>query len=225
MPSARAEHVSIESHPNSFPSAPPQQRVRMKYQLSSALRGCSTEIALLEDHYLSVRSRRLRTPPLHYVFDLRFVRPKPARVRNVAWIWIGASVLSTAITSAAAWWAAQSSTPWTSPAFFGAVAGVVTAGAAAFFALRQTSESLQFVSVHGAAPLVSILGGIGSAKSGKRFFIEMIKSINTAKAARPQLAAHFLRDEMREHHRLHELKVLSDEQYAASKARILKAHE
>lgn len=225
MPSARAEHVSIESNPTSYPATPPQQRVRMKYQLSSALRGCSTEIAILEDHYLSVRSQRLRTPPLKYVFDLRFVRPKPVRVRNVAWIWIVASAFSAVIAGAAAWLAAQSATLWTSPAFFGAVAGVIVAGAAAFFAVRQTSESLQFVSVHGAAPLVSIVGGIGSAKSGKRFFIEMIKSINTAKVARPQLAGHFLRDEMREHHRLHELKVLSDEQYAASKTRILQAHE
>jgi hypothetical protein len=225
LPSARAEHVSIESDPHSFPAVPAQQRVRLKYQLSSALRSCSTEIALLEDHYLSVRSQRLGTPPVKYVFDLRFVRAKPARVRNVAWMWIVASVVSAAITGAAAWLATQSATPWTSPACFGAVIGVIAAGAAAFFALRQTSESLQFVSVHGDVPLVSIVGGIGSTKSGKRFFIEMIKSINTAKVARPQLAAHLLRDEMREHHRLHELKVLSDEQYAASKTRILQAHE
>ena len=196
----------------------------MKYHLSSALHGCSTEIAILEDHYLSVRSQRLRTPPLKYAFDLRLVRPKPVCVRNVAWIWIVAAGLSITVTGAAAWLAAHSATPWTSPAFFGAVAGLIAASVATFFALRHTSESLQFVSVHGGAPLVSIMGGIGSAKSGKRFFIEMIKSINTAKVARPQLVAHFLRDEMREHHRLHELKVLSDEQYAASKAQILQAH-
>lgn len=225
MPSARAEHVSLGTDLHSFPAEPAQQRVRQKYQLCSALRGCSTEIALLEDHYLSVRSQRLGTPPLKYVFDLRFVRAKPARVRNVAWIWIVASVLSAAITGAAAWLATQSPTPWSSPALFGAMAGLIAAAAAAFFALRHTSESLQFVSVHGDAPLVSIVGGIGSTQSGKRFFIEMIKSINSAKAARPQLAVHFLRDEMREHHRLHELKVLSDEQYAASKTRILQAHQ
>jgi hypothetical protein len=225
MPSARAEHVSIESDPHSFPAVPSQQRMRLKYQLASALRGCSTEIAILEDHYLSVRSQRLGTPPLKYVFDLRFVRAKPARVRSVAWTWIVASVFAAAMTGAAAWLATQSPTPWTSPAFFGAVASLIAAGTAVLFALRQTSESLQFLSVHGEAPLVSIMGGVGSTKSGKRFFIEMIKSINFAKAARPQLAAHFLRDEMREHHRLHELKVLSDEQYAASKTRILQAHE
>lgn len=52
----------------------------------------------------------------------------------------------------------------------------------------------------------------------------MIKSINLAKAARPQRPTHFLRDEMREHNRLQGLNVLSEAQYSAGKARILQAH-
>ena len=72
--------------------------------------------------------------------------------------------------------------------------------------------------------LVSVLGGVGSAKAGKRFFIEMIKNVDAAKLARPQPKQEWLRDEMREHQRLRELKVLSEEEYVASQARILKAH-
>jgi hypothetical protein len=71
---------------------------------------------------------------------------------------------------------------------------------------------------------VSVIGGIGSAKAGKAFFVELIKDINTAKTARPQARAQFLRDEMREHHRLHALGVLPDADYEASKARILASH-
>ena len=81
--------------------------------------------------------------------------------------------------------------------------------------LRRTTESLEFVSMHGGATLVSVTGGIGSARAGKKFFIELIKSINAAKAARPQERPQLLRDEMREHHRLRELGVLSEEQYEA----------
>ena len=55
--------------------------------------------------------------------------------------------------------------------------------------LRRTTESLEFTSVHGGATLVSVTGGIGSARTGKKFFVELIKSINAAKAARPQAAA------------------------------------
>ena len=89
---------------------------------------------------------------------------------------------------------------------------------------RRTVESLEFVSVHGGATLISVVGGIGSARAGKQFFVELIKSINAAKAARPQERPQLLRDEMREHHRLRELGVLSEQQYEQSKARILASH-
>ena len=78
--------------------------------------------------------------------------------------------------------------------------------------------------MHGGATLLSVAGGIGSARAGKHFFIDLIKSINAAKAARPQDRPQFLRDEMREHHRLRELGVLTDLQYEQSKARILSSH-
>ena len=91
-------------------------------------------------------------------------------------------------------------------------------------AVRHTSESLNFTSVHGGAPLVHVIGGIGSTKAGKSFFVAMIKEIAAAKSARQQAKQQMLRDEMREHHRLRELGVLSEADYEASKARILKAH-
>ena len=90
--------------------------------------------------------------------------------------------------------------------------------------LRRTTESLEFTSVHGGVTLVSVTGAIGSAREGKKFFIELIKSINAAKLARPQPPHQFLRDEMREHHRLRELGVLTESQYETSKSRILAAH-
>jgi hypothetical protein len=69
-----------------------------------------------------------------------------------------------------------------------------------------------------------VIGGLGSTKAGKAFFVSMIKEIAAAKSARPQAKQQLLRDEMREHHRLRELGVLSEANYEASKARILKAH-
>ena len=78
--------------------------------------------------------------------------------------------------------------------------------------------------MHGEATLASVTGGIGSARNGKKFFVELIKNINAAKSARPQGKQQFLRDEMREHHRLRELGVLTEQQYEESKARILAAH-
>jgi hypothetical protein len=104
------------------------------------------------------------------------------------------------------------------------VAALLAAIVAALMFLRRTTESLEFTSVHGGVTLVSVTGAIGSAREGKKFFVELIKSIHAAKAARPQPPPLFLRDEMREHHRLRELGVLSEEQYAECKSRILASH-
>jgi hypothetical protein len=100
------------------------------------------------------------------------------------------------------------------PGLFAGAGATIAAAIASFYFLRHTTESLNFTSVHGGTTLVGILGGIGSAKTGKRFFIEMIKNIDAAKLARPQSKQEWLR----------ELKVLTEDEYVASQARILKAH-
>jgi hypothetical protein len=113
---------------------------------------------------------------------------------------------------------------WSSPIFLSALVTLVASGGAIAMFLRRTVESLEFVSQHGGSTLLSVVGGIGSARAGKRFFIELIRSINAAKTLRPQERPQLLRDEMREHHRLRELGVLSEQQYEQSKARILASH-
>lgn len=225
-PGPRAEHISIESSPDleTRPVRQPHRITLATFKLRSALRGCSTEVSILQDHHLAVRAERLHAPPLKYSFDLRFLNPKPVRVRHIAWNWIAATGVLLVAACSLITLALASSTGVMEAVLLGGIGSAIAAGVATFFSLRRTTESLEFVSVHGGAALVSILGGIGSAKAGKRFFIDVIKNINAAKAARPQSEQHFLRDEMREHHRLRELNVLSAAEYEASKARILKAH-
>src|SRR5262245_54808448 len=56
---ARAEHISMESdHDYLAAPRPARRKVRSTYALRSRLRGCETELSLLEDHWLSVRSVR-----------------------------------------------------------------------------------------------------------------------------------------------------------------------
>jgi hypothetical protein len=225
--SARAEHISIEAEPDAVASPEPHRRrkVRTRYLLRSRLRGCETEVSILEDHYATVRTVRPDAQPCKYEFDLRFANPKPVRVRSISWFWLA---LSSALALLAAggllstW--NDGAARWSSPLFLTALLTLLACPGAVVMFLRRTVETLEFTSVHGGATLVSVAGGIGSARAGKRFFIELIKNINAAKAARPQPRAQLLRDEMREHHRLRELGVLDEQQYQQSKARILAAH-
>ena len=225
---ARAEHISIESDHDYVTAAVKgigRRKVLTSYSLRSRLHGCETELAILEDHYLAVRSVRPHGEPKKYEFDLRFVKAKPVRVRHISWFWLALALGFAALGGAALWTlAAAPQRSWLDPVLATALATLAASIGAALMFLRRTTESLEFTSVHGEITLAGVTGGIGSARSGKKFFVELIKTINAAKAARPQSRQQVLRDEMREHHRLRELGVLSEKQYEASKARILAAH-
>lgn len=223
---ARAEHISIEGDAETFSSQAkePHRITRHTYTLASRLRGCVTELSIFDGFYLGVRTARPDSEPRRYQFDLRYADPKPARVRHVSWTWLIVSIGLALMGAGAVASALPSDSPSTSTGLIGgAIALCVSIGALLLF-LRRTTESLEFRSAHGGATLVSVTGGIGSARNGKKFFIELIKSINAAKLARAQPKPQFLRDEMREHHRLRELGVLSEQQYEQSKARILAEH-
>ena len=120
---ARAEHISIEASPDiAAPVRHPHRRTLSKFILSSRLRAASTELSLLQDHYISVRQTRGKEAPRKYVLDLRFVNARPERVRNVAWVFLGAAIVALLATIGALLWARSEATNfWMHPGFFGAV--------------------------------------------------------------------------------------------------------
>jgi hypothetical protein len=223
---ARGEHIHIEAEPGSVAAPTPHRlrKVRTSYLLKSSLRGCETEVSILEDHFVSVRTVRPDAQPRKYEVDLRFANPKPVRVRTISWFWFSLASCMALLAAGGLWATWADAGRWPSPIFLAALVTLLASAGATIMFLRRTVESLEFVSAHGGVTLVSVVGGIGSARAGKRFFIELIKSINAAKATRRQELPQFLRDEMREHHRLRELGVLTEQQYEQSKARILASH-
>jgi hypothetical protein len=223
---ARAEHISLEAETDiAAPFArPPHRKVRSTYVLKSGLRDCSTELSLLDDHYLQVHSQRPRKESKKYSIDLRYLNSQPVRTRRIAWAWWSMSAALLLSTGGALWLGFSSAAFFASSGFIIACITTLATIGTVFLAVRHTTESLNFTSVHGGASLVHVIGGVGSTKAGKAFFVAMIKEIAAAKSARPQSKQQLLRDEMREHHRLRELGVLSETDYEASKARILRAH-
>lgn len=229
----KAEHISLETQGDDLSDDQvdgllrkrPVRKVRCDYALQSKLRGCVTKLALLEDHFLSVQMVRPDAEPKKYEFDLRFVNAKPVIVRHIAWFWMALALCLVGLSGTALWmfWP-QTVAAWIAPVPLTAIAAIFAAAGSVVMFLRRTTESLEFWSVHGQVTLVSVTGAIGSTHDGKKFFVELIKSIGAAKTARPQPPQQFLRDEMREHHRLREIGALSEAQYAASKDRILAAH-
>jgi hypothetical protein len=230
---AKAEHISLETQGDYLSEDQvdgllrkrPVRKVRCDYALESKLRGCVTKLALLEDHFLLVQMVRPDTAPKKYEFDLRFVNAKPVITRHIAWFWLVLAISLIGLAATALWmlWP-KTPAAWVAAVPLTAIAAIFASVGSVVMFLRRTTESLEFWSVHGQVTLVSVTGAIGSTRDGKKFFVELIKSIGAAKAARPQPPQQFLRDEMREHHRLRELGALSEAQYEASKSRILAAH-
>lgn len=225
----RAEHISLDTGHDDDALVTPKKRAhrptRLNYTLASKLRGCTTQLGLLDEHFLSVQLTRPDIEQRKYDFDLRFANAKPVIVRHIAWFWLALAVSLAALATGALWmlWP-KNAAEWVHPVPLTAVVALLASLGSVLMFLRRTTESLEFTSVHGGVTLVSVTGAIGSAREGKKFFVELIKSINAAKAARPQPPHQFLRDEMREHHRLRELGVLTEEQYETSKSRILASH-
>jgi hypothetical protein len=223
---ARAEHISLASEPEPTAAPPVHHRaVCANFTLAAPLCDSAMRISILEDHFVAVHNARAHDSPLDYMLDLRFANPKPRRVRHIAWSWLASTLSLAAFASLALWSAAAPIAVFLqSPGFGIALMCVLGMLGTLLRFMRATTEAVQFLSEHGEAVLIDIRGGLGSTRRGQRFFVELIRNIRAAKQARPQPKREWLRDEMREHHRLRELQVLSEESYEASKARILKAH-
>jgi len=72
--------------------------------------------------------------------------------------------------------------------------------------------------------LIVITGGLGTTRAARKCALDIVKHVNLARKRNQQTKQMFLRDEMREHGRLHDEGALTDEQYEDAKARILKSH-
>jgi hypothetical protein len=90
--------------------------------------------------------------------------------------------------------------------------------------LYFTTESLIFVSQNGRARFITITGGLGTTRAARKCALDIVKHISATHKAATASRAHYLRDEMREHVRLRDAGVLSDQQYEDAISRILKAH-
>jgi hypothetical protein len=220
---ARIENIVLDGEVETA-TAPNQQQHRNtvhSYRLACRPTGSFTALSILEGHYLGVCSPGPRMEPLKYQFDLRFAEPTPVRVRRFPWFWLLVAAGFAAFGSGAL----HAALPARNfPGMVGGILAMAISIAAVYVALRRTTESLQFRSVHGHASLVSVTGDLGSARRHKNVFAVLTRNVHAAKHARPQGQPQFLRDEMREHYRLRQMGVLSVKEYEASKARILAAH-
>ena len=220
-----AEHILLESDERDVPELRSARKVHARLHVVNRLRRRSVELALIDYCYLSVQTQRLGRPVARYVLDLRFVDSTLRLSRHVAWRWmIATTVLATLAVGVASWIRASSSAWWQHDwlPVLGTLAGLAVG--AALVTLYRTTKTLTVFSVCGQAKLLEVTGGVGSFQSIRRFSRSLAAHVQIATARRRATRAAHLRDEMREHTRLHLAGVLSGQEYETSKRRILARH-
>jgi hypothetical protein len=220
-----AEHILLESDERDVPELRTARKVHARLNVASRLRRRSVELALIDYCYLSVQVQRLGRPAAQYVVDLRFVDSALHLSRHVAWRWMIATAVLAALAAGVASWIRASSSAWWQHDWL-PVLGTLTglAVCAALVSLYRTTKTLVVFSVCGQAKLLEVTGGVGSFQAIRRFTRSLAAHVQIATARRRGTRAAHLRDEMREHTRLHVAGVLSKQEYETSKRRILARH-
>jgi hypothetical protein len=220
-----AEHISLQSETVEVTAKPITRKPVVKYQLRSRARGSLTRVSILEGNFVNINTKRARASAQEHTLDLRFVDPRPIGIRKVGWPWmyvaIGLTVLASLAGAFAVFFASPFARVWAVPTAI--VLGTFTISSY-LMCLYCTTESLIFVSQHGRARVITITGGLGTTRAARKCAIDVVKHIGAARKASKQSRAHYLRDEMREHSRLRDAEVITDEQYEDAMAKILKAH-
>jgi hypothetical protein len=219
-----SEHILLESDEREVPALRNARKTHGQVEVRSRLRRRVLRLEIIDYYYLSVRSLS-RFGELEYVLDLRFVAAPPRVSRHVAWRWINASLVLLGFATVMAAWIGSSAAPSWQHGWLRVCAAVTGIWVlATLVAAYRTTETVRLYSVHGAARLLEFTGGLGTFRALRPFLAKLVAHTRLALAARRPARAEHLRDEMREHSRLREIGVLSDEEYEAAKLRILAHH-
>ena len=211
----QGEHILLESeqeHTVPDPRGPRRRHARV--DVPDRIRRRALRLTIIDYFYLTVRVQRSQSVMAEYVLDLRFVDPSVRMSRHIATKWLVATLVLAALAVAIGMY------NWLVACL---IASTLTVGAGLVCAYR-TTETLAVFSLHGRARLLEYTGTFGLGRALRPFLIKLSAHVRIAVAARRPSKALHLRDEMREHARLHEAGVLSKLEYEAGKARILAAH-
>ena len=219
-----SEHILLESEERGLPDSDGARITHAAWHCRSRLRMRRLELAIIDYCYLAVRARRSGSVR-DYVLDLRFIDRSIRATRHVPWNCI---LVSLALASAAAFSIRQvvsSTAPWWwQHRLLLCAATLGSTACSGLVCAWRTTETLSLRSLHGGATVLEFTGGLGTLRSGRTFVRKLAAHIQLATADRRTKRTEHLRDEMREHFRLKEAGVLSQEQYDACKARILAQH-
>jgi hypothetical protein len=218
------EYVRLETEPESpkVPHPRASRKTHARVDVSDILRRRELRLEIIEYFYLVVRLQRARSVLSEYVVDLRFVDPSVQVKRQIAFRWLVSALVLATLAVGIGLRIDSSAAPDNLVAACFIVAGLAVASAA--IGIYRTTETVTVYSLYGRARLFEYTSTLGAIRVLKPFLTKLAAHIRIAVAARRPSKAQHLRDEMREHFRLHQTGALSAHEYETGKTRILAQH-
>lgn len=218
-----SEHIYIGSDNLNPDPKTAGKTVRERVELRNGVRKIATELTLYEEGFLKVaptiRGKRGDVVRL----DLHFLDPVPTVTRVIAKRAIYAALGCAAVAGGAfALRSAQVLQPFVWYAMAAASFATLVALATALY---RSHVRFEFATIHGRAPVLTLMANLGSIRRYKAFMPTLTSAIDEAAEAIGVDTATYLRAEMREHYRLREAGVIDHDECAASTGRILAQFE
>ena len=192
-------------------------------ELQQAAGDSCHRFTIFNGEYLRILRRTAAQVSRDYWINLAFLDPQP--VRSWSPVWSAASGISAVAALAAIGLhrepVALSADPYSSVA---ASLAVIASLSCLGIAVRKSFGEFRFLSIHGRAPIFQISSNRPDCHEVRAFLLHLRGAAEKARAGQWQTKGDYLRDEMKEHRRLQNAGVLSEEQFQAARGLILRAH-
>jgi hypothetical protein len=213
-----SEHIYIGSDEARNPKAT-ARTVRERAELHNPLRRSSTTLTLFAEGFVGVTEQRSGKTHNTYHLDLQYLDPVPEFTRVVARHSFYAAFASGGLAAVAAFLSRFQAIETAAWIAFGAtaIAAIATFAVGVFRSYEKTT----FCTIHGRAPVLTLLANVGAVKKFRAFVPTLSAAIEESAERISEDTSAYLRAEMREHYRLRGDGVLTQQDCAESTGRIL----
>ena len=213
-----SEHIYIGSDEARNPKTT-ARTVRERVVLRNAVRRASTTLTLYAEGFVGVAEESGGKARDTYHLDLQYLDPVPSLERVIAGRWFYATLGNGVVAALAAFLTRFELLQTAAWITFGiaALAALATLSVGVYFSYEKTT----FSTIHGRAPVLTLLANVGAVKKFRAFVPVLSAAIEEAAEQIGDDTSAYLRAEMREHYRLRGDRVLTQGVCAESTGRIL----
>jgi hypothetical protein len=206
------EHICLASDTEDSSQA---RVINRRFEQLSNWRRRRAVFTVFNEYHVAIETSGLGRKPRGYQFDLSFLSSRPNRVIRIDWT---LALLALALLAVGV-----GTLVYGTVAVLLSVALLMGGFCALLLALCRSSDRLVYLSKHGRAPLLVLQNKTPDPTALQSFTTELGQRIRRGRHRWPDRRS-YLSAELREHRRLHEEGILSQQEYERIKRRILDRH-